>query len=87
MPAHLIEDHGYPEVTDEIKARIFGLNAAALYDIDPDAARCEIPGDCLQRAQAIYRSEPSLQQPSLRTYGPKTRREFFDLLRRHRAPV
>ena len=33
----LQEAHGYPKLTPEIKAGIFGLNAAALYDIEPIA--------------------------------------------------
>ena len=33
----LQEAHGYPPLTPAIKAGIFGLNAAALYDIEPVA--------------------------------------------------
>ncbi len=31
----LQERHGYPALTDEIKAKIFGVNSARLYDIEP----------------------------------------------------
>src|SRR5262245_14581661 len=31
----LQEAHGYPALTDEVKAKIFGVNAARLYDIEP----------------------------------------------------
>jgi hypothetical protein len=34
------ERYGYPALTPEIKAKIFGLNAARLYRVDPKAARC-----------------------------------------------
>jgi len=33
--------HGYPALTPKIKAGIFGLNAAALYGIEPTPGRCE----------------------------------------------
>ena len=32
MPERLMEEFGCPEVTREVKAKIFGLNAARLYD-------------------------------------------------------
>ena len=31
----LQERHGYPALTDEIKAKIFGVNSARLYGIEP----------------------------------------------------
>jgi predicted TIM-barrel fold metal-dependent hydrolase len=74
MPAELIEMNGYPEITDQIKAQIFGLNAARLYGVDVNAVRCTLPSDLLAQAKAVY---PEVAQPSLRQYGFKTRREFF----------
>jgi predicted TIM-barrel fold metal-dependent hydrolase len=38
------EMYGYPALTDAIKAKIFGLNAAKLYHIDTTAARCKADG-------------------------------------------
>ena len=35
IDAALQERYGYPELTDAMKAKIFGLNSAALYDIEP----------------------------------------------------
>jgi len=32
---------GYPAITPQIRAKIFGLNAARLYRVDPDAMRCQ----------------------------------------------
>ena len=74
MPAQMIEQFGYPEITDDIRAKIFGRNAARLYNIDVDAVRCTVPSDTLMQAKAVY---PEVAQPSLRQYGFKTRREFF----------
>ena len=74
MPPQMIEEFGYPEITDDIRAKIFGLNAARIYKIDVDEVRCTVPSDLLAQAKAVY---PDIAQPSLRQYGFKTRREFF----------
>lgn len=76
MPQRMIDELGYPDITDEVKAQIFGLNAARLYDIDVDAVRCTLPEDRLAMARAAYQTEAI---PSLRTYGPKTRRDFLKM--------
>ena len=64
----------------EIKAKIRGLNAAKLYGVDPDEARCVVPGDLIGETKVMY-EEQELASPSNRRYGPTTRREFFSLLR------
>ena len=56
--------------------QIFGLNAARLYDIDVEAVRCVPPEDKLGQIKAQY---AHVADPSLRTYGPKTRREFMQM--------
>jgi predicted TIM-barrel fold metal-dependent hydrolase len=76
MPQQLIEQFGYPDITQDVKSRIFGLNAAGLYEIDPDETRCTLPGDQLAQVKLAYQD---VKSPSLRTYGPKTRREFLNL--------
>jgi hypothetical protein len=37
----LRERHGYPKLTKEVKAKILGLNGAALYGFEPNTATCE----------------------------------------------
>ena len=49
-----VEKFGYPKLTKEDKARIFGLNAARLYNIDVKAKRNAIPGDRLEKAKMAY---------------------------------
>lgn len=49
------ERFGYPELTDEVKARILGLNAASVYGIDPTLTRCTVP---LGDRQAMRRDNP-----------------------------
>jgi uncharacterized protein len=76
MPRRLRDDFGYPEITEDIKARIFGLNAADLYGLDAGEIRCTIAEDPIATVQASYDREA---YRSLRTYGPKTRREFIQM--------
>ena len=39
IPEWMRSQYGYPELTPEVKAKILGLNATRVYDIDPGAAR------------------------------------------------
>ena len=39
IPEWMQEEHGYPALTDDMKAAILGRNAAPVYGIDLDAAR------------------------------------------------
>jgi uncharacterized protein len=64
ISSELQERYGYPELTDEIKRKIFGINAAKLYDIDPIAGRCEVNPDEIEAIRASL--------PPARTYGPET---------------
>lgn len=75
------ELYGYPALTPEIKAKIFGLNSAALYGIDVAAKRCAITEDDIAKEKMALRHEPELSVPALRSYGPQTRREFLSFLR------
>jgi predicted TIM-barrel fold metal-dependent hydrolase len=60
----LIERHGYPPLTDDVKAKIFGLNAARLLGLDPEERRQAINGDKLTRIRDDHqdRLEPSNTQ-------------------------
>jgi predicted TIM-barrel fold metal-dependent hydrolase len=40
IPEPMREAHGYPALTDRVRAKIFGANAAQVYGVDPDAVRC-----------------------------------------------
>lgn len=74
----LREQYGYPEITPEIRAKVFGLNAAKPYGLRPEEVRRHLQNDPMQTARDNYEGQ---RDPSFLTYGPKTRREFFDLLR------
>lgn len=74
----LREAHGYPAITPALRAKVFGLNATVPYRISPEEVKLRARADRIGRARAEYRGEAN---PSFATYGPKTRREFFNLLR------
>ena len=60
----LREKHGYAEMTPQLKAKIFGLNAAKVYGVAP-----------------VVHKASAGRDPHFMTYGPKTRRDFFEFLR------
>jgi predicted TIM-barrel fold metal-dependent hydrolase len=84
IPAELQEQFGYPALTDKMKKRIFGENAAKLYRVKPKAPRCTIPLDSLEQAQQAMGGPRGAA--TLRWYGPQTRRGFFALLRNEWTP-
>ncbi len=55
----LIEKYNYPELTDEVKDQILGLNAARLFGVDPDAARKAIKADKLSALREERRYDPA----------------------------
>lgn len=50
----LCEKFGYKKLTREDKAKIFGLNAAKLYNIDPKGRRKGLPADALEKLKTAY---------------------------------
>jgi predicted TIM-barrel fold metal-dependent hydrolase len=70
--------HAYPEITPALRAKVFGLNATRPYGISAGEVKKRASSDEVARRRHAYREHP---EPHYRTYGPKTRREFFNLLR------
>jgi hypothetical protein len=68
------ERHGYPALTPAIKRKVFGLNAARVYGLQPDALRRKLGKDPVQRRKTEYLNDP---QPTFATYGPRDRAEFL----------
>src|SRR5260370_18105607 len=66
MKPELMEKYKYPELTDDVKNQIFGLNAARLFNIDPQAKRQAIKTDKLTQLKEEYRKNPA---PSNTQYG------------------
>ncbi|MEK6618397.1 MAG: amidohydrolase family protein, partial [Nitrospirota bacterium] len=67
IPEALIEKYGYRPLTREVKAQIFGLNAARVFRVDVGAKRNELPADYVSRLKMAYREEGP--EPSHRWYG------------------
>ena len=68
MPESLMKQFGYVPLTKEVKAQIFGLNAARIYGVDPQAKRNPIPGDYVDRLRTVYK-ESGNPRPSNTQYG------------------
>jgi len=75
---------GYPELTDALKARIFGLNAADLFGVDATATRCGLVTDPLTNARttAAYLRDERVLPASSRPNGPITRRDMLEWITR-----
>lgn len=78
IPMSLQMMYGYPPLTPQAKAKIFGLNAARVYEVDPKATLCEVDEDALNMLSMEWRHE---KLPTFKHYGPRTRREFFAFLK------
>ncbi|MBI3468685.1 MAG: amidohydrolase [Planctomycetes bacterium] len=50
----LCEKFGYQKLSKEDKAKIFGLNAAKIYGIDPQAQRTLLPEDTVEKLKTAY---------------------------------
>ena len=71
------EQYGYPALTDELKAKIFGVTSARLYDIDPVTGKCEADAAAVDAIRA--------SMPTARTYGPRTYAESAAMIAAHQA--
>ncbi len=75
----LQERHGYPELTDEIKRKIFGLTSAELYGVEPITGACDVDPAAIERIRAAL--------PPARTYGATTRAAAARHIAAHTAMV
>lgn len=67
MPADFVKKFGFKPLTDKVRKKIFGLNAAKVYGIDAKAKLKAIPGDYVTRLKENYRTAGA--NPSLARYG------------------
>ncbi len=77
IPEAMRKQFGYPKLTEKVKKRILGLNAANLYGLKkPDRTNlCAITPDRFEQIKAAQGGFRAAR--SLRTYGPLTRREVL----------
>jgi predicted TIM-barrel fold metal-dependent hydrolase len=66
--------HGYPEISSELRAKIFGLNALKPYGIPVEEARMRANEEVIRQRRLNYADR---RDPHHLTFGPKTRREFL----------
>jgi uncharacterized protein len=66
MTDELKDKYKYPDLTDEMKNQILGLNAAKLFGVDVKAKRAAIKTDKLTQLREEFRQNP---QPSNTRYG------------------
>jgi uncharacterized protein len=68
MPDQLMKRFGWKPLTDDVKRRIFGLNAAHVYHVDPEAKRNPMPSDYIEKLRRMYKQSGALT-PSDTQYG------------------
>jgi len=67
MPDDLMKRFGFKPLTPQVKAKIFGLNSARIYRVDPEAKRNAIPSDYIDRLRKLYNAVGN--NPSHTQYG------------------
>jgi uncharacterized protein len=72
----IAERWGYPSLTPSLKAKVLGLNGAAVYQVDPVAAMRRAAADPIGRRKRMESGVPSFA-----TYGPRTGAEYAALQR------
>jgi len=80
------QQFGYPALTPDRKAKVFGRNAARLFGLDIEAVRCAIDGSKLGQARVAFRdlhAHGEIAEP-WRARAPLTRREVLTWLRTDR---
>lgn len=68
MPEGLTKRFGWKPLTDDVKRKIFGLNAARLYGVNPEAKVNPVPSDYVDRLRQLYK-QSGLAAPSNTQYG------------------
>ena len=68
MPEDLTRRFGWKPLTDDVKRQIFGLNAARVYGVDPEAKRNPMPADYLEKLRKMYK-QSGMTAPSNTQYG------------------
>ena len=70
--------YGYPKMTPALRAKVFGRNALKIYTVSADVLKkstCRRTSVTQDRLDYRERADPTFL-----THGPKTRREFLNLL-------
>ncbi|HVP43682.1 MAG TPA: amidohydrolase family protein [Terriglobales bacterium] len=68
MPDSLQKRFGYKPLTDDVKRKVFGLNAARVYGVDPKTKLNPMPNDYVERLRKLYK-QAGAPTPSNTQYG------------------
>ena len=68
MPDQFMKRFDWKPLTADVKRQIFGLNAARVYGIDPEAKRNPMPSDYIEKLRRMYR-QSDMVAPSNTQYG------------------
>jgi hypothetical protein len=85
ISASFQQQYGYPALTDAIKRKIIGLNAARVYGIDANAVRCGIDRGALASLKHELDGEFGGRRWAFQRPVVTTRRQFLELVGWHRA--
>lgn len=81
IPDSMQQMYGYPALTADVRRKIFGLNAASVYGVDPAVVRAKITQDQINAIVLSRREDPDWFPRGPRPHGPRTRREYLAFLR------
>jgi predicted TIM-barrel fold metal-dependent hydrolase len=73
--------YGYPEFTDSIRRKIFGLTGAKLYRVDPNVCRYEVSRSSLTARKTFLDERWGGRRHAINRPAIRTRRQFMDLWR------
>jgi predicted TIM-barrel fold metal-dependent hydrolase len=84
IEAAFAQQYGYAQLTDEVKRKIFGLNAARVYGVDPAEQRCKIERDEVEQLRSAWRDmDGATHEPRWASRGPTSRRGMLDWFARN----
>jgi hypothetical protein len=84
MDAAFAQQFEYAPLTDEVKRKIFGLNAARLYGVDVTDVRCRIEGDEIEQLRQSWADiDGDSHLARWASKGPTSRRGMLDWFARH----
>ena len=77
------QQFGYPALTDTIKRKIFGLNAAKLFGVDAQVSRCALDADKLAASKLEFASlvDTNRITSPWQPRGPMSRRDVLTFMR------
>jgi predicted TIM-barrel fold metal-dependent hydrolase len=86
IPKNLQDQHGYPELTTELKAQIFGLNSAAVYGVNANARRCQVDKCAMSSLKNELDEELGARRWTFQEpLGPRTYVEYLEAAQKERA--